>query len=43
MDDSLVYQGSETTNLKEFQIANQGGVLTMRYANQNLRKILIRR
>lgn len=37
VNDELVFQGSEATNLKELQIANQGGVITIRCANQNLR------
>lgn len=41
--DSLVYQGSEKSNLKELQISNQGGVITLRFCNNNLRKIFIRR
>lgn len=42
VSDSLVYQGSENTNLKDLQISNQGGVITVRFCNKNLRKILIR-
>lgn len=43
IEDSLVYEGKESTNLKELQIANQGGVITLRYGVENLRRILIRR
>lgn len=39
--DSLIYKGSEETNLKELTIANQGGVIALRYCNSNLRNIFI--
>lgn len=39
VEDSLVYDGNEKENLKELQIANQGGVIAFRYTNKNLRKV----
>lgn len=35
----LVYTGNENTNMKELLISNQGGVITFRISNQNLRHI----
>lgn len=42
VNDSLTYKGEEATNLKELNIANQGGVISLRYTIENLRNILIR-
>ena len=43
VNDALVYSGGDTTNLSDLQIANQGGVISIRYSLNNLRNILIRR
>ncbi len=40
--DNLQFKGDEETNLKERTIANQGGVISFRYVNTNLRRIFIR-
>ena len=40
--ESLIYEGAEETNLKELNLANQGGVIALRYCNSELRKIFIR-
>ena len=42
INDSLVFQGTEDTNLKELEIANQGAVITFRCSNKNLRRIQFR-
>ena len=42
VSDSLTYKGEETTNLKELNLANQGGVISLRYTIENLRNIFIR-
>lgn len=36
VENSLVYQGDKQSNINELKIANQGGVLLFRYANQNI-------
>ncbi len=41
--DNLTYKGEENTNLKELNLANQGGVISFRCSNKDLRNILIRR
>lgn len=41
--DSLVYAGEEETNMKNLKIANQGGVIALRYTIEDLRNIFIRR
>lgn len=41
--DSLIYQGSEKTDIKDLKISNQGGVISFRICNKNIRKIFIRR
>ncbi len=43
VEDSLTYQGEESTSLTALTVANQGGVISLRYTIQNLRNILIRR
>lgn len=37
--DNLLFLGTENTNLKQLEIANQGAVITFRCTNQNLRRI----
>lgn len=39
VNDSLIFKGEETTNLKDLSVANQGGVIAFRYAVQNLRGV----
>lgn len=43
LKDKLIYTGEEKNNLKELNIANQGGIIAFRYSNQELRNIPIRR
>ena len=43
INDSLVYTGGEKTSLGDLQIANQGGVISVRYLLDNLRNIFLRR
>ena len=43
IDDKLEYKGNETTNIKELEIANQGGVISFRCSNKNLRRVSIKR
>ena len=42
VNNSLVFQGSENSNIKELHVSNQGGVITLRFSNKDLRKIFIR-
>ena len=35
--DSLTYNGNEMTNIKDLQISNQGGVISLRVSNNGLR------
>ena len=37
--DKLFFLGTENTNLKQLEVANQGAVITFRCTNQNLRRI----
>ena len=37
--DEIVYNGSDSTNVKELLVSNQGGVVTFRICNKDLRKI----
>lgn len=39
--EELMYLGNEVESLKDLQIANQGGVISFRCANQDLRRIFI--
>lgn len=39
VNESLVYVGSEEENVKELQIANQGGVIWVRYSTDDLRNV----
>ena len=39
VEKELVYAGNENTNMKELLVSNQGGVVTFRISNQNLRSI----
>lgn len=39
VNNELVYLGSETTNVKNLEIANQGGVIIFRFCNKDLRYI----
>ena len=41
VNDNLIFQGTETTNLKQLEIANQGAVIVFRCSNKNLRRIYI--
>ena len=36
VEDSMIYKGSENTNIKELQISNQGGVISFRICNKDL-------
>lgn len=40
--DSLTYEGEKETNVKNLSIANQGGVITLRYTIEDLRNIFIK-
>lgn len=40
-NDKIVYNGSEASNLKNLEIANQGGAILFRLCNKNVRKIFI--
>jgi len=40
--ESLVYEGNENTNLKNLEIANQGGIIILRCTNSELREIYIK-
>lgn len=42
VNDELVYSGSEITNAKNLEIANQGGVILFRFCNKDLRHIYIK-
>lgn len=42
VEDSLIYEGDESASFKELKVSNQGGVISFRYVNENLRNILIR-
>ncbi len=42
VNDSLVYKGDDGTNIKDLQISNQGGVISLRVSNKDLREIFIR-
>lgn len=37
INDSLIYQGSHNTDIKDLKISNQGGVITLRFTNKDLR------
>ena len=37
VSDSLIFIGNEITDMKELLVSNQGGVITFRVSNQNLR------
>lgn len=37
IDNELIYSGSEFTNLKNLEIANQGGILVFRLSNNKIR------
>ena len=39
VNDSIVFQGTEKTDLKQLEVANQGAVITFRCSNKNLRRI----
>ena len=39
VNNELIYAGGESTNLKELQVSNQGGVIGLRYSIKNLRNI----
>jgi len=39
--DSLIYNGSEKTDIKNLTIANQGGIIAFRSTNKDLRNIFI--
>ncbi len=39
INDNLTFQGTENTNLKQLEVANQGAVITFRCSNKNLRRI----
>lgn len=41
-DNEIVYKGSEASNVKKLEVANQGGVVLFRLCNKNIRKIFIR-
>ncbi len=43
ISDKLIYTGEEKNNLKELNIANQGGIIAFRCSNERLRKVPIRR
>lgn len=43
INNELVYSGSEVTNAKNLEIANQGGVILFRFCNKDLRYIFIKR
>lgn len=43
IEESLTYEGNENTNLKNLEIANQGGIIILRCTNDGLRNIYIRR
>ena len=43
VNDNLVFQGTDRTNLKQLEVANQGAVITFRCSNKNLRRIQFRR
>ena len=40
LEESLTYEGNENTNLKNLEIANQGGIVMLRCAISELRNIL---
>ena len=42
INDALIYEGAEETNLKELNLANQGGVIALRYCNSELRNIFFK-
>lgn len=42
IENALSYTGSENTNINELVVSNQGGVITFRISNKNLRRILFR-
>ena len=39
VSNSIIYYGKEEANFKELEIANQGGVLSIRYTLEDIRKI----
>lgn len=43
IDDELTYMGAEFTNVKNLEIANQGGKIMFRLCNKELREMFIRR
>ncbi len=40
--DDLFFLGTESTNLKQLEVANQGAVITFRCTNQNLRRVQLK-
>ncbi len=42
VNDSLKYEGKEETNIKELAVANQGGVIAIRFCNKDLRNIFLK-
>ncbi len=43
ISDNITYIGEEESNLKELKIANQGGIISLRYSIEDLRYIFIGR
>ena len=39
IENELVFNGSDSSNLKELELSNQGGVIAFRICNKNLRNI----
>lgn len=43
INEEIIYAGSEFTNAKKLEIANQGGILVLRFCNNGIRKLFIKR
>lgn len=43
VNNEITYEGSELPNAKELKIANQGGIIILRFSNNKIRKIYIKR